>query len=120
MSYDVHIHRADDHVDAAENPIPREDWEAWVTNASDFRFSESDYVMFQYEDGVRKERLAVWMEHPEDEEVALYYYDGSVVTGNPDVHTVRRMVNIADDLGARLQGDDGEFYGADGEPLPED
>jgi hypothetical protein len=42
------------------------------------------------------------------------------VTGNPDAHTVRRMVKIADDLAARLQGDDGEFYGPDGEPLPED
>ena len=51
MSYEVHIHRAADYSDAAENPIPREDWEAWVTNAQDFRFSESDYVTFQYEDG---------------------------------------------------------------------
>ena len=42
------------------------------------------------------------------------------MTGNPDTHTIRRMVVIADDLGSRLQGDDGEFYGADGEPLTED
>jgi hypothetical protein len=54
MSYEVHIHRAEDHFDAAENPIPREDWEDWVTNAPDFRFSESDYVTFEYEDGERQ------------------------------------------------------------------
>jgi hypothetical protein len=30
------------------------------------------------------------------------------------------MAQIAHDLGARLQGDDGEFYGPDGEPLPEE
>ena len=30
------------------------------------------------------------------------------------------MVKVADDLGARLQGDDDEFYGPDGKPLPED
>jgi hypothetical protein len=118
MAYEVHIHRAADYSDAAESLIPREDWEAW--NAPDFRFSESDYVTFQYEDGERKERLAVWTAHPEGEEFALYYYDGAVVTGNPDTHTVQRMVKIADDLGARLQGDDGEFYGPDGEPLAED
>lgn len=113
MPYDVHIHRADDHFDAAENPISREDWEAWVARAPDFRFSETDYVVFEYEDGKHKERLAVWTEHPNDEEFALYYYDGSVVTGNPDQHTIQRMVRIAADLGARLQGDDGEFYGPD-------
>ena len=38
---------------------------------------------------------------------------------NPDQHVLRRMAQIADDLGARLQGDDGEFYGLEGEPLPE-
>ena len=119
MSYEVHIHRAEDHVDAAENPIPREEWEAWVTNAEDFRFSDSDYVTFQYEDGERVERLAEWTAHPDGEEFSLYYYSGSVVTGNPDAHTVRRMVKIAEDLRARLQGDDGEFYGPDGEPLTE-
>jgi hypothetical protein len=117
VSYEVHIHGAEDWVDAAENPIPREEWEVWVTNAPDFRFSETDYVTFRYEDGERNERPAEWTKHPDGEEFALYYYGGSVVTGNPDAHTVRRMVKIAD-LRARLQGDDGEFYGPGGEALP--
>jgi hypothetical protein len=120
MTYDVHIHRAEDYVDAAANPIPREDWEAWVANAPDFRFHETDYVAFNYEDGERKERLAVWTQHPEGQEPALFYYGGSVESGNPDEHTLRRMARVAADLGARLQGDDGEFYTLDGEPMPED
>jgi hypothetical protein len=119
MSYETHIHRADDHFDAAENPIPREEWDAWVANAPDFHFSEADHVTFQYEDGERNERLASWTEHPDGADFALYYYDGAIVAGNPDEHMIRRMVRIADDLGARLQGDDGEFYGSEGEPLTE-
>jgi hypothetical protein len=77
VSYEVHIHRAEDHFDAAEVPIPREVWEAWVTNAPDFRFSDSDYVTFQYAEGERKEHLAIWTEHPAGEEFALYYYDAT-------------------------------------------
>jgi hypothetical protein len=118
MPYDVHIHRAENFWDAAENPIPRDEWQAWVENAADFAFSPTDYVTFEYEDGEQKERLAVWTEHPGGEEFALYYYAGSVVTGNPDGDTVRRMVAIAAQLDARLQGDDGEFYGSNGEPQP--
>ena len=119
MPYDVHIHRGEDFVEAADNPIPREDWEAWVANAPDFRFSDTDYVEFRYDEGDRREPLAEWTGHPEGEDFALYYYAGEIVTGNPDPPVVRRMVEIADELGARLQGDDGEFYGPDGEPLPD-
>jgi hypothetical protein len=119
MSYDVHIHRAEDHVEAAEKPIPREEWEAWVANAPDLHFSQDDFVIFRYGDRERKEELAVWSAHPRGEESALHYYDGTVTTGNPDEHLLRRMAQIAHDLDARLQGDDGEFYGPYGEPLPE-
>jgi hypothetical protein len=121
VSYDVHIHRAKDSFEASENPIPREEWEAWVANAPDFHFDEANFVIFRYDDDERKEYLAAWTAHPQGKEFALYYYDGSVVTtGNPDEYLLRRMAKIAHDLGARLQGDDGEFYGPDGEPLPED
>ena len=115
----MHIHRAKDHFEAAEDPIPRQEWEAWVANAPDFHFDQDSFVTFRYDDGERNEQLAVWTAHPQGEERALHYYDGTVTTGNPDQHVLRRMAQIAHDLGARLQGDDGEFYGPEGEPLPE-
>jgi hypothetical protein len=120
VSYDVHIHRAENSFDAGESPIPREEWEKWVADAPDFHFDTESYVTFRYDDGERNEYLAVWTGHPRGEEFALHYYDGTVTTGNPDEHLLRRMAEIAHDLGARLQGDDGEFYGLDGKPLPED
>ncbi len=100
-------------------PDSPKEWEAGVANAPDFHFDQDTFVTFRYDDGERNEQLAVWTAHPQGEERALHYYDGTVTTGNPDQHVLRRMAQIAYDLGARLQGDDGEFYGPEGEPLPE-
>lgn len=45
---------------------------------------------------------------------AFYWNDGDVVVKNPDPPLVAKMVHIAQTLNARVQGDDGEVYRADG------
>jgi hypothetical protein len=67
---------------------------------------------------VEEEGIAVWTGHPaRPEEAGFTYEPGRVVVKSPDEHMVRRMREVAENLGARVQGDDGEFYGPDGEPI---
>jgi hypothetical protein len=48
------------------------------------------------------------------------WLDGAVtVTGAYDVASRVKAVALAGELGARVQGDDGELYGPDGEPIAE-
>jgi hypothetical protein len=51
--------------------------------------------------------------------VWLTYGQGEVVVKNPDEPTIAKMIAIAGQLGARVEGDDGETYGEPGEtPTP--
>jgi hypothetical protein len=104
-------------MEAAETPISREDWEAWVNAAADMSFDESaTYTYEKQSSAERTEIAAMWSGHPDGEAIAFWYAEGEVRTKTPDEPTVRRMFEIALDLSARVQGDDGEFYGPNGEP----
>jgi hypothetical protein len=46
------------------------------------------------------------------------FRDGRIVVKNPDQATIAKMVAIAESLGARVQGDDGELYGSAEQPPP--
>ena len=54
-----------------------------------------------------------------DAELAsLYWDDGNVSAKNPDPALLKKMVSVAGTLAATVQGDDGEFYDAEGNPTP--
>ncbi len=48
-----------------------------------------------------------------------FYSDasGNIVAKNPEKPVRAKMYQMAQRLGAKVQGDEGEFYGPDGEPL---
>jgi hypothetical protein len=55
---------------------------------------------------------------PADE--ALRWEDGEVVAKNPGKELIGRMVALARELGAKVQGDDGEIYRENGSHFEED
>ena len=69
-------------------------------------------------DGTRiwteSEGLAVWTEHPNNipgrGQAWLSFSGNSIVAKNPDYRLIEKMLKIADDLNARVIGDDGEEY----------
>lgn len=67
---------------------------------------------------VDSEGLAVWTAYAEtgmDGNMAWFdFSQGNVAVKNPDSAILEKMWRIARKLGAKVQGDDGEEYGADG------
>jgi len=47
----------------------------------------------------------------------LVWNHGNIDAKNPDHALVLKMVSVAADLGATVQGDDGEFYDSEGTPV---
>ena len=117
MGYDLHIHRAEEWLEAETNPITLDEWYAWVESRPEFELDTESHV--GYEGGVTV-HPAVWTGHSSGEPVPFWWGpDGEIVLKGVDEEIIRKMVQVADALGARVQGDDGEFYGGDGLPLPE-
>jgi hypothetical protein len=71
---------------------------------------------------IESEGLSVWTAysgHMKDGNMAWFdFRSGRVVVKNPDEEIRRKMYQIAQRLHGRIQGDEGEYCGADGEPEP--
>src|SRR5580765_6220639 len=91
MGYDLHITRAASWTDSARSPITPSEWQRVVEA------------------------------HPHLAAHSLSYDGAEITAKNPDESLGRTMVQIANALGAKVQGDDGEIYREDGSSYePED
>ncbi|MES1199065.1 MAG: hypothetical protein ABUS48_03705 [Pseudomonadota bacterium] len=110
MGYDIHIHRRADWTDVGDD-ITSDEWRA-VYEADE---SLTIYGAYGYREGenVRETPVIGWPA-PDCAEAAFTLYRGGIRTKNPSASAIRKAWEIADKLGAKVQGDDGEFYSADG------
>jgi hypothetical protein len=99
MGYDLHITRAEQWTDAAATPITAEEWLALVRSDPEFVLEPATGPYF-----------ARWLGPYSRHEGWLDWADGQLYTKFPDSALLRKMVAIADQLEARVQGDDGEYY----------
>jgi len=117
MGYDVHVHRAEEWYEAEGTPITLEEWQAYVEASPDLRMD--DFAEAETTDGAlirtEQEGIAVWTAHGQSP--WFTWFEGAVVIKNPDEAMLRRAHEIASALGGRVQGDEGEFYDADGHEL---
>lgn len=115
MGYDLHITRASDFSDSASDPIALQEWLEYVASDPELRVTGAaevaapDGSVLRYEN----EGLAVWTAPGKHQDATIWfdYRGGSIVVKNPDEKVVEKMVSIARALNARVQGDDGEYYG---------
>lgn len=98
MGYDLHITRRQSWSDGDGPEITKEEWLAYVARSSDLESPdpESDYVLWR---GESKHEIP-W----------LCWGFGNISTKNPDRALIVKMIQIARDLNARVEGDDGEEY----------
>jgi hypothetical protein len=119
MAYFMYITRADEWYLDDSNPIQLEEWVGLV--ASDPELESMPVLKAELPDGreVKRESpgLALWSGNEFVDVVALEHRNGSIAVKYPDDQALRKMAEIAEKLGARVQGEEGELYGVDGEVL---
>ena len=107
MGYDLHITRASDWSESSSVPIRADEWLDLVRRDPEFTLDVENGPYF-----------ALWQNADSIQEGWLDWSDGQIYTKAPDSSLLRKMVAIANMLGAVVVGDDGEQYTGD-EPLDE-
>jgi len=117
MGYQLHITRAQDWHKSSLDPISLNEWVAFVSSDSEMRFDQCATATtpvgntLQYQ----SEGLAVWDSYSGNGKNGNFawfdFQNGEVVVKNPDEEIIAKMCRVAQTLNARVQGDDGEFYG---------
>jgi len=120
MGYDLHITRKNDWHDPKGPEISLAEWRAVVQADPGMRLDA--FAQARPDDGgVRRascDGLSVWTEYSQHDEARnkawFLYSRGEIRVKNPDDEIIRKMWSIAQALGAKVQGDDGEVYDSSG------
>lgn len=103
MGHDVYITRAPHYLDGAQAPISKQDWRALVAGDPELRTPDPgvpDYAEWTGPTSVR----TPWID----------LEDGNLFARNPDHSFIRKLIDIAGRLSARVQGEGGELYSVEG------
>ncbi|GLS21140.1 hypothetical protein GCM10007874_41570 [Labrys miyagiensis] len=122
MGYELHITRKENWFDEAPDITPGE-WLAFVGGDSEMRhdgFAEAPVgggKMLRIE----SEDISVWTAYSGGASgrntAWITWSNGNIVAKNPDREIRQKMWRIAQFFDAKVQGDDGELYGKDGETI---
>jgi hypothetical protein len=107
MGYDLHITRKGHWADEGPN-ISVDEWLAVVASDPEMRLDPSNGPNF-----------ALWSRTDGAGDGWLDWNEGNIFTKNPDNAFIAKMAAIAKQLGAQVQGDEGERYDHDGQPQRE-
>ena len=105
MGYELHITRAEHWSENEGKEISAEEWLAAVRGDRELTLVPEHGPHFARWSGASRHRDP-WLD----------WSAGNVYTKNPDSALLRKMMHLAEQLGGRVQGDDGELYAGD-EPL---
>lgn len=106
MSYDLHIVRTEDWLDASEAPIARDELEAVVAADPELTLDESQYVSMSRQGGhANRYPIVLWHGEP-----AFWWYEDQIICSSPDELLVKKLVEVASKLNAKVIGDEGERY----------
>ncbi|MFG3304516.1 hypothetical protein [Streptomyces wuyuanensis] len=115
MGYDVHITRRTPWWEEEGEQITTQEWAALVAADHALEMVEVARVSPRDQDVVleyRHEWLAQLATHPQrgSHGAWLQWAEGRIVVKNPDETLLEKMRGLARVLGARVQGDDCEYY----------
>ncbi|MAK60204.1 MAG: hypothetical protein CMK09_04435 [Ponticaulis sp.] len=112
MSYDFHVHRFEDWSEPTEkDAISFEEW-IELCRADDELSEDGAYRDNRFDFDIP---IFGWPA-PEGEAASFLWLDGEIIVTSPDETAIIKAKKIAEKLVAKVQGDDGEFYGEDGKP----
>jgi predicted extracellular nuclease len=117
MGYNLYITRKENWIDEDDsNSISVTEWTEYVKSDSEMRldnFAEATTKNGEYV-RVETEGVSVWTKYSKDGLDGNHAWfsptNGNIVVKNPDIEIRNKMIDIAGQLKAKVQGDDGEFY----------
>jgi len=121
MGYDVHITRRAEWFEEEGPEITLDEWLAVIRDDPEMRLD--GYAEASLPSGkvlrVDDASMAVWTaysKHGVGGNMAwMWHSHGNVMAKNPDDEMLCKMWQLAERLSARVQGDEGELYGPDGQ-----
>jgi len=99
MGYDLHITRAKWHFENQGQWITADEWLEYIASDPELHLAGYNGAYF-----------ALWSGKSEYPDPWLDWFNGNVYSKIPDDAIVDKMVAIAKQLRAKVQGDDGEVY----------
>jgi len=115
MGYDLHITRKEYWFEEEQNAndITLEEWLVYIhSNSSELELVDTNGVKISEVEAKSQvpPGFCEWTEHPQDERPWFDFSDGNISTKNPDEPTIIKMISMAREFNAKVQGDDGEVY----------
>ncbi len=98
MGYNLYITKTDHPVDSAKKPITAKMWTQIVQDDEELEFVENSKAS------------VIWVDASGDDRGRLMLLNGKIIAKNPSDELIRKMVSLAEKLGARVIGDEGEPY----------
>jgi hypothetical protein len=106
MSYDMHVVRTKDWLEASRAPITKQEVDALIAADSELEWSMSDYVDMKDDAGVViRYYIITW-----NGVLCFWWYRDQIICSNPDNAQRIKLTKIAQSLSAYAIGDDGERY----------
>jgi hypothetical protein len=115
MGYELQITRREYWSDTETADISFDEWITYANNDKELELKNGYDIKIGSETQFQnRPGFCEWNAHPTEKEPYarpwFSYWEGSVDTKNPDAPTIRKMMQIASALNAKVQGDDGEIY----------
>jgi len=116
MGYNIHIHRREDWSDPEGASVSLEEWVALIEGDSSL-VVDGNVVWADPEGGPNLDTPTAEWSGPGGAVGLFYWYDGNIEAKNPAPAVIAKAHEMAMKRGARVQGDDGEFYDAQGDAI---
>ncbi|OKQ00149.1 hypothetical protein [Paenibacillus sp. P46E] len=108
MSYNVHITRADHWTNSEAKPISIEESKDYFAAKADFEYMNKLSHQTPFGTLTMGGEFFVW--NDKDVKVPFRYYEGRITVSGADDFIIGRMKQVAQELDAIVQGDEGELY----------
>jgi hypothetical protein len=106
MGYDLHIVKTDNWLDASKNPITKAQVDELVKQDKELLWSEKDFISVEDEPGQTIKYFAInWNNNP-----SFFWYKDQIKCSNAGNDQIIKLIQMSKALGAKLIGDDGEYY----------
>ncbi|MCM3786169.1 hypothetical protein M3231_24740 [Neobacillus mesonae] len=108
MSYDIHITRANHWTQSTESPISLNELKAIFSLKNDFEYSNTFSISAPIQISISGD-FFIWQ--ADDVIVPFRYFEGRLtVSGADEGDVIDKMKEVASELNAKVQGDEGELY----------